>query len=76
MKLKTHKDGKESRTLATKSLSEKEPREIGYLPFKVIKKKLYPTIIGKFIPARLRNFFGMIFGDIADTIEFHLRVVK
>jgi len=44
--------------------------------FIITKKKLHPTKLGRLVPKRLRNYVGMIFGDIVDTIYFELRVVK
>lgn len=40
--------------------------------FKIVKKELIGTYIGKWIPKRLRNFVGLFIGNIGQTLLFEL----
>ncbi len=45
--------------------------------FKVLKRKIIPSPIGRFIPTqRLLNILSMVFGQLAEEIYFELEVVK
>lgn len=49
-----------------------------YAPFKfkILKKKLIPTRLGKFFPGKIREKLSMVFGEIARSIYFELKVIK
>jgi len=44
--------------------------------FKIKKIKLIPTMLGKIIPSPIRNYIGMIIGEIIKEIQFELETEK
>ena len=46
--------------------------------FEILKKELIPTALGKLVPFKKKclNMLAMVFGELAKSIYFELRVVK